>query len=527
MPGLGIGLYESPTGTLLLDLAARGSGHRFSTGRHGFHTYTCTVPRGLIDSFYLYDRPGLPHVAITWQGAIVWEGRVEDVSIVDGGVKLTALGYWRALSDVPYSALWSTTDLAAWRPVTVDDLASRAPEMFSMDNNGRLFIGLEKNAVYPAVGSAKVGEWTYAIPHGSARQIVKFSCDYELLAANTIFRFRISGADEDFGNLTFPSDITSTGVLQTGSLNLTITAADRLLVSLFNVTAGASTYSGETGANYLKLTNIRIKTTSSASVYADEIAEALVAYVNGINSTQLSSSTALIESPAVDLSDEIYEDEDPADIIDRLADLGDNSSPVGLYEAGVWDYRVLAFQRRGSTARTWYVDVTSLEVERTLETLRNSVYAAYQEETGRTLRTSVSADADSVARYGLTRRRAVDVRTTSSTQADKHRDAALQDGKDPAPRAALDFRELYDAAGVRWPLFMARAWDTVVIRNLPPTLSVDIDRIRIFRISKTDYFVEGDVLTVTPEEFLPRLDVLVTRQGSVQRKAPPGERVRA
>ena len=73
---------------------------------------------------------------------------------------------------------------------------------------------------------------------------------------------------------------------------------------------------------------------------------------------------------------------------------------------------------------------------------------------------------------------------------------------------------MYDAAGGRWPLWMARSGDTITIRNLPPTLSLDVDRIRTFRIAETAYSCDTDVLSVTPELPRPSLEVMVARLGA-------------
>lgn len=502
MTRLGIGLYESPTGALLIDLAARAVGHRFGTDQHGFATFACFYPCTLQEAFWLYDRPGVPHVAVTGCGLVVWEGRLEDVAIVDGGVRLTALGYWQALSDVPYTALWSTTRLDGFVPTVV---TGWSPQKYQMDQNERLFIGLRKNETYG--NTTNIGSWLFRAPHRGERKIqhVSMTLSY-VLPANWVLRF--TAWNDGFADAQ-NSFIDTNGGSGSGTFtwDLSATPRDWVAIDIVNNTGGNYNYTGETGANHVTVTALRIKSTTSSDVYADEIAGALADYVNGINSSQLSAGGALIQSPGVDLQDEIYEDEYPADILRRLAGLGDSSDV--LYETGVWENRALSFQPRGDTARSWYVDASSLDVERTLETLRNSAYAVYQEEGGRSLRTAASADSFSVARYGLTRRRGVRTNTTDATQAGSHRDAALADGRDPAPRAGLVFREIYDAAGIRWPLWVPRAWDRFVIRNLPPTLSIDIDRIRTFRLAETAYDVQADRLTVMPEQPQPALDVLV------------------
>jgi hypothetical protein len=51
----------------------------------------------------------------------------------------------------------------------------------------------------------------------------------------------------------------------------------------------------------------------------------------------------------------------------------------------------------------------------------------------------------------------------------------------------------------------------VIVRNLPPTISTSIDRIRSFRLSRTSYDAMTDTLTVEPEQARPTLDALLAR----------------
>jgi hypothetical protein len=153
------------------------------------------------------------------------------------------------------------------------------------------------------------------------------------------------------------------------------------------------------------------------------------------------------------------------------------------------------------------VDVSALEINRTLALLYNSAYAVYQDVDGRTLRSAINADTDSVSRWKITRRAAVPTNTTSPSEAEAQRDVFLNDRKNPIPRVSFVFDKLFGATGERWPNYMGRAGDTITLRNLPPSLSTEIDRIRTFLITETDYDVDHDLLTVTPESPMPRLAV--------------------
>ena len=169
------------------------------------------------------------------------------------------------------------------------------------------------------------------------------------------------------------------GALQTGTVTQDLaTARDRICFTMY-CTAAAAEYTGETGDYNLTITGLRVKTTTASTVTADAIAAALASYVNGINSSQLSAETTLIAAPGLDLTDEVYEDEYPADILTRLVGLGDDQTPPRQWEVGVWENRLLHLRVRGSAGRAWYVDAGSLDVERSLATLSNAAYGVYQD----------------------------------------------------------------------------------------------------------------------------------------------------
>lgn len=514
--GLGLGIYATPHGEQLLDCLPFLRSLELSTGPHGFQDATADLRLSLDDAFRLYDRPGFPYLLAYTNGQTVWEGRLEDPDLsfsrTDGGIRARAFGAWRALSDVPYLSVWSTTRTDGFAPYDIS--ASYATKMFCYDTESRVFIGLTKGSVYGT--GTMIGNQVLITPATAARGIIAVTFDYSVLLPNN-FKVRCNLYNDGFADFINPWDHTANGSSQTGSQSLSFAGTPRTIVefAVYNNTGGNVTHTTENGDNFVKITNLRIKSTASANVYADEIIGSLVGYVNGINSAQLSASTQLIESPALDLKDEVYEDESPADILTRLAGYGDNQTPPRQWETGVWENRVLHFRPKGSAARAWYVDLGALRLSRSADRLRNSAYAVYRDAAGRTLRTATSTDADSVARWAVTRRAPVRSSTTSATQAAVHRDAFIADWKDPRPAAEFGFDALYDQYGNRWPLWMCRAGDTLSARNLRTTLSAAVDRIRTFRISETRWRGvrgQGQTLAVTPEEPLPGLEVLIARQ---------------
>lgn len=499
---LGFQLFDGPDGDLLADFGIATS-VEISDAEHGFEALSAFVPMSEDEAARWYAMPGAPWAVVSGLGAIAWEGRVEDVAVADGGLQIGAFGAWRALSDAPYTALWSRTTTAGWRAVTQQDV-SIIRDGFGSDNNNRLYIGAQKGASY---GNGIAHELTYAAPHNGQRNITNFSCDYAFLfPANWLFR--VVRQNDDFTGRAVQNTVTATGALLTGSLNLTLsTAMARVSIGVFNNTGSTSSPAGETGDNFLRLTNIRIKTTGSTAVTADLVAVDLVEHINGINSSQLRNITALIQSPGVDLRDELYEDAWPADILTGLAGRGDSAG--GQYEVGVWENRTLHLRPRYSTNRTWLVDAGDLMMSRTADTLRNEMYAVYRDANDRLLRTDVAASA-TVGRDPFVRRGFLQVRTTSLTQAEAERDGRLADTAVVTPRIRFAVNQLFDETGAGpYPLWMARSGDLVVVRNLPPAMGTAVDRLRTFRIKRKRYWVHQDRLELTPELELPDLAVIV------------------
>lgn len=527
---LAIQIFDTPSkDTLLADFTSRlhpamgGRGLRFSTGPHGFSGCDLPiVPMDLHESFSIYDWPGTPYIVVSDEAAAVaWEGRLEDINIVPSGVGLGGFGYWRALRDVPYTAMWSMTGIKSFksaviRPIyigdsselplewiftTEDDLTENTPAKFNFDTNNRLYISLKKDQKYGV--AQDYGALYLKRPHLSDKWIkeIEYTIDVDLPAGFVAQLISYTG----FG---FTGGTTESSPLSNGSFTTTLSDGKRAVAfRVVNATAADPyTNTAEDDRYYLKVTGIRIRGTDSNSVFAHEIVNDLISYVNGINSSQLQSSTVLVETTSADLKDEIYEDEYPADILDRLALLHG-------YEVGVWEDRRLHFRPKGSAGQHWFVDVTRIiSLERSLEELRNSAYATYRDASGRTLRTAVANDQASIDRYGITRRGVINVQTTSQTEAETHRDTFLTDRSDFVIRAEIEFDRLFDANGAEHPLYRMRSGDKVTMRNLPPTLSTDIDNIRTFLTAETEYSALNNKMSLEPQTPIPTLVTLVSRR---------------
>lgn len=568
---LALQVYDSPDGNMLADWSQKARGVTVERNEHGTAVISASVPMLQDEVFRWLARSGIAHAAVSGLGLLA-ATRLEDVKPDRDGITIGALGYWRALSDTLYTALWSTTDYRRFSVVNADtpgySSVGSVPELYQTDNNGRLYIAARGGETFGALDQC---HYLLQVPDDSQRNIVGVMFSYEFAALSS-WRFQVRS------DTTALLSVTSAGSPLAGAEFLSLaTPSAGLRFKLENV-GGADP--ADTGDVYLKITDLRvvtddtneIDTTVSASIaagsqtvtpadmtgvyigqklviddgsnseivevtdisastftatfansyganstvrapliYADTIAADLADRINTTNPHQLSDSAALLESPRLDLTDEIYEDERPSKIMNYLAGLGDSDG--NRWECGVTNDRLLYLRQRGSYGRTWYVDEADLSINYTISDMYNRTYATQPGANRRTLRTANANDEDSQAIHNLIRRQVTRVNTTLPAQAEAHRDALLNDKATPTPRASLTTSRLYIAENVPAPLDECRPGDIIVIRTLPPTASGSaVDRVRSFVVSRTRYDIDANLLSLIPEGDPDELEYLVARE---------------
>jgi hypothetical protein len=249
-------------------------------------------------------------------------------------------------------------------------------------------------------------------------------------------------------------------------------------VTVTSVTPGFTTI----GVTALAAAKAIGNTVRAQRVLASDVASSLAGIVSTLNPALLQSGTNLIQQTTADLTDLVYEDLSPAAVLEARASAEQLS-------VGVTRERLLWMRPRDLAAYTqaYAVDASDITLGRTIEELWNARYAVYQDASGRTLRTTTSTAAQSVARWGVTRQQEVASSTTSLTAAERQRDLALADTDDPPPQAAISFTRLYTLSGAPVALTELQAGDTLTIRNLSLTSSADIDQLATVRLARVVY----------------------------------------
>lgn len=574
---LDLAILTSPTGTRLDAPTSQATTVTASWNLQGAEQISAALPIPLTTAFPLADTPGTQHLQLNDGPVEIWGGRLENPTLTDDGTTFEAYGYSRALADLPYVALWSTTELEMWRAVLRAENGGAEPGRFTFSTEGgALYIAPNKGDTFDATHT---GYMAFRIPNGSSRQIIGLSVSYEVLFPAAAWEFRIIRGSAAFGIAANLRVEVGAAVVQSGVYNDVITASDMVGIQVV-YNAAAAVYAGETGAAYVRVTNVHIVTSTTNRVnttltvnraaganvtatvgstarmyvgqlldiraaagltlsetvtilsiggattfnatfvnnylightvqahvvYADEIVGHIASLINTANSTQLSSSTALIQSPGRDLLDAQWLDVYGADVLADLVQRGDTQTQPRRWVWSVETGLLLRFAPLGDGGRTWYVDAATLTVQLSRENLSNDAYTVYQDPSGWPLRTAVNPNAQSVARYGLTRRQAVSVNGSNALQAAAARDTAITQGATPSPRVSVTFPTVFDGSGGRWPLWLIRGGDTVFIRNLPAGLSATLDQIRSFVVSRVEYHLDDDTVTVEPLDPLPTLE---------------------
>lgn len=497
--------------------AANAFALNFTTGVHGSETLTAKMRVSAGRAYELYRNIKNRVVNVFADNRFLWRGRLEDVSIIDEGIEITAFGLWRALSDTPYTALWSITETRGFVPSPNSLIAVRDPERYIFANDNRVRINIKKNASYGSGDS--YGGMYYRSPYHGMRGIVRLRFSYSVfLPTGWVFDVTSYGEGFNWFDIVW-TPVTGTGTLQTGSVDVAVSSASIIEFVIGNSSGSTYTNTAEDNVYHAEVTNIRITTTSASTVTPGPIIQDLLAKTNAeYSELPLNPSTALIADSLIDLPDEIYEDLYPSEIIERFCALGDTAG--NPQEAGVEPTGLLYFRDKYSAARTWYADTAVLPLTRSLEGLRNSAYGVYRDQSGFTLRTARATNLPSQYTYGITRTEPLAVDSTAAAVATQYRDVYIADNKAPTTRASLEISRVYTPAGVAVPLYCVAAGDNLIVRNVQASTDPGRNGIDAFHISRTEYDAVADTLKVEPETPSPTLDALIYRNAARIGQAP-------
>jgi hypothetical protein len=501
-------LFQSRTGPLLADWSAQARDITIETTPRGYGACEALIPLPKRQARQWYGQLDGAHLVVRERGQTVYEGRVEIPETTPEGLRLTAFGYSRAYSDVPVTDMWSTISVAEWAAVTADSFARCAPDLYEMDTDNRLFIGLQKNSVYrTGLNTIDVGAMTYTISGLVGPLIRRFAASYAVLLP-TNWRMQVDAYNAGFVSGVSVFSIVATGALQTGSFDVTA-IGDRtiLIMSVYNNTGVNVTYAGENSTSYARLTDIRIASSTSATITADEVVRRINAAVAATNPGQASGVTARIQSPGFDLKEYAYDRVYAEDVLDQLAALGGDGH---LWSWRVWRDQILIFDRTASDRQVYQIYATP-DVSRDLGSLRTRIRPVYTDEADRTQLGTAQISLAAERRYGLKRIAYFSAPTSSAADANALASHELIDRQVVNAWGDITVTELWQN-GQRVPLTVLRSGDVVECIEFPSTGNSETDKTRRFRVAVTSYSHSDRTLTISPEQRGPKIDSLLAQR---------------
>lgn len=499
-------LFTSPTGPMLADWSAIAQAITIETTPRGYGTCTATIPMRRRIARHWYATLDNAHLVVSDNGQTVYEGRIEITETTPEGLALTAYGYSRAYSDLVMSDMWSTMSVAEWITVTLDMAGGRNADMYEMDTDNRVSIGLQKGSTY-RTGLTDAGTMQYEMPLLSQTGLQRFSGTYNVLLPVN-WKFQIAAYTAGYGSGILLLDLVATGALQTATFNYTTLAASTIiLINVFNNTGGNVTIATENGVNYAKLTGIRATISDFSTLTSDEIARKMVTRTAASNPLQASTVTARIKSPGIDIKEYAYEQVYPCDVLDYLAALAGDGY---LWSWRVWDKQILIFDRIVSTAQTFQIRTTP-DISRDMGSLRTGIAPIYTDAQGRQVVGAAILSATAEARYGLRRTMYYTAPTSSSTDATTLATAALNDASVINAWGDITVTSLWQN-GQRVPLTAIRSGDIVQCVEFPSTGNSETDKTRQFTATATEYDHDARTLTISPEQRQPTIDSMLARR---------------
>jgi len=480
---------------------------RFSTGKNGSAVLSASWRMGIEDATLFHDSWNLAVAQVRNGAEIVWMGRIEDIAVKAGGVSITAFGYAKAYDDLLYTALWSKDTVAGFREATRGEVAVAQNGRYNTDNNNRLYFELVKNEVYD---DDNRGVLAYELPDRGRRDAKTISFDWEF--ANTTgveFRAIVRGLSDSWATLVGNVVFSSAAASGSGSYSLTFPAGvQKVAITYGRVSGGETTYAGKTGDTWGKVTNIRIKSTTAATVLGSDIAADLAAYVATENPTQGDGLSYGIQATSQDLREQIFEDERPSKMLDDICDRHD-------FRWRVWE-QSLILEPENAGGVSHYADVTSMEFQRSFAEVSTQAYATYNTESNETRRTATATNTNATFIFNNVKKvTATGANTTSLATAEAQRDAALVANGNLAPRIDIRITTLLTADGRVVPLWRVRAGDSIFIRAIPVDSRPILER-RVLRVSRSDYNAVTNELTVESDIPYPSLVTIVAQQGKTK-----------
>ena len=485
--------------------------------------------------------------------------RCAKLRLIDQGLAIECHNLIVALDDLEYDGWWSTTKLDGWLPV---ETASSTPERWEMrHDDSTISMSPRKNERFS--NSKGIGRQSLFIPanlNSTGFQVIQF--DWRAKGP-TNWLATFLAAERDYSSQTGVTIASGNNTAQSGSLCFTFGARPLVSFAMY-YNAAEALYIGETGDDYLKISNLRVATTfanmvntTTSGAIAVGTAFVTVASTNNIsvgqrltiesggansesvivlavNATQFQAAFTKTHVLGVTVRGIVVTDKEIVeDVLGRNLTTNPGSgikqSTTRIIKSGrdcqeaTWSAKsgLTVVQELADLAQyVTYVDDAqyfyygpkevgrtfalvdgAIELEKELGDATNQIRVAYKNASNQPIFTAFAENTSERYALGVVRQRTIASETTDATEAATLRSVALTDAA-PTIRSALTVRAIRNEYNVREPLDMLARGDTITVGDLSGIINK-----RSYTLEETSVNLISGEVTVTPEAPIKQLDL--------------------
>jgi hypothetical protein len=499
-----LAIFDRYNGSLLYDVTFEAKDTEFSTTRYGFGYCKFELNWPIEKAAQLFKLKSVGYVRLGTGNKAYFEGRLEDVEL-GNQITLTAFGYYRAFTDLQINDLWSTTDLNFWQDFPSTPLRPTGRnEMYTIQRQDGIKISLNKNVTVSG-GPGNFGSVIGFYPSKSTRLLDTIDFYYQYVSPAISANIGLQRETELYtAYASSPNTfVLGSSASATGRVIASNLAASGLLLFLDNSPIAGLLFVGETGSFYVSYSGIRVGTTPSISggrLYADEILRYTISGVNNLNTYQLSSDFSSIQSPRYDLTNIWFKDQTGLQVVEELLKYPDTSG--NEYELKIWENQKVLFRPK-TNPNTWYIDISEISLNRTLDKYFNQVNARYTDTMKR----------ETLLRLAVTgfhnRQTVLTLNTTDPNIVATAGAALLSDYQRKPPQSEISTTFVRDSNGSYQEAINVRSGDKIIIQNIPPTLFDAIDN--TFIVEETIASLDSGLVRIIPEQPIAQLETLLSK----------------
>jgi hypothetical protein len=470
----------------------------FSENTHGCEAAIFELETDRINALKWLDRKTHQTQIISRFGQVVWQGPVDSVGVTDNGVSVNSLGAFALLNNAYEAAFFSTKKTENFLLIqeTFAPASNNKPELFVTNNQSQLYLSTKKNTVYYGA----YARWGMMPPAGYTSEWVEFvSFDYDVQMLTTDGGYgtvKLSSqqraGDGNWATQTLHWTLTGDGTNQTGTVSVQFSTGTREgLVFEYHPADSLTAYTTETGTEYMKITNLRVRGTGVSTSPISYPVNTMINRLFGGGPTYESlgyENVYMTNMPTDDVEEYIIDWELKGNVARYLSDTYN-------LEFAIWADRTLVVWPNGEFSHVWYADPNSVTLENDSEGEYSHVFPIFNvsdEATHIAVSTTGYNTTDpfwSVARtnderYSRYRAALLDTQLSDRYDALTAGETWLEANDTNAPRASVKINFVRYASGGVAPAHEVRPNDFVVIRGVDNLLSGSSDSTLIYKIGR-------------------------------------------